>query len=172
MSHSVNKQLGMWVTTQRSQYRLLQEGKQSTMSEDREYLLESIVFLWELVSKDSWTQHFQNLKKYATKEGHCNVPRIYSENKQLGMWVSNQRSQYRRLQEGKQSTMTEDKKSLLEFIGFVWELRSKDTWMQRFKDIKKYATKERHCNVLRNYSENKQLRMWVNTQRSQYRFLQ
>ena len=112
------------------QNRLLQEGKQSRMTEDRTSLLESIGFVWELLSKDTWMKHFQELKKYAAKEGHCNVPYNYSENKQLGMWVNTQRSQKRLLREGKKSTMTEDRKSLLESIGFVWELRSKSTWTQ------------------------------------------
>ena len=88
--------------------KLLQEGKQSSMTEDRKYLLESIGFFWEL-NKDTWTQHFQNLKKYVAKEGHCNVQQYYSENKQLGIWVMNQKSQNRLLQEGKQSTMTKQK---------------------------------------------------------------
>ena len=69
----------MWVNTQRSQHRLLQEGKQSTMTEDRKSLLESIGFVREL-SKDTRTQHFQNLEKFATKEKHCNISWNYPEN--------------------------------------------------------------------------------------------
>ena len=96
-----NKQLGIWVSNQTSQNKLLQEGKQSSMTEDRKYLLESIGFVWEL-NKDTWTRHFQNHKKYVAKEGHCNVQQYYYKNKQLGIWVMNQRSQNRLLQERKQ----------------------------------------------------------------------
>jgi hypothetical protein len=135
------------------------------MTEDRKSLLESIGFVWELRNKDTWMKSYQELKKYAAKEGNCNVPRNYPENKQLGIWVMHQRTQNRLLQEGKQSTMTEDRKHLLECIGFVWKLRSKDKLTHHFQNLKKYAAKEGHCNVPHIYSENKQLGI-VHTQRS------
>ena len=52
----------------------------------------------------------------------------------LGMWVKNQISHNRLLQEGKQSQMTEDTKYLLESIGFVWE-RSKNKYLQESRLI-------------------------------------
>ena len=137
--------------------------KKSAMTEDRKSLLESIGFVWELRSKDTWRKQFKELKKYATKEGHCNETFNFSKNKQLGMLVKNRISHNRLLREGKKSTMTKDRKSLLESIGFVWDL-IKDTWRKQFKELKKYAAKEGHCNVTFNYSENKQLGMWVKNQ--------
>ena len=107
------------------------------------------------LTHNTWRECYQELKKHKVKEGHCNVPFNCPENKQLGIWVMNQRTQNRLLQEGNKSTMTGDRNSLLESIGFVWEIGNKETWMQHFRELKKYATKEGHCNVPYKYPENK-----------------
>ena len=166
--YSENKQLRVWVSIQRAQRRLFKEGKQSSMTEDRISALESIGFVWEVISKESWMQ-FQKLKQYKAKEGHSNVLRNYSENKQSAEPVDTNRATNRVFQEGKQSKMTEDKKSALVSIGLALEQRYNDNWMHCFQELKQYKAKEEHCNVPRKYSENKQLGTWVSTQRSQYR---
>ena len=63
--------LGNWVNTQRQKYKLLKEGKSSTMSDDRIHKLESIGFQWisEVAlpteeKNDLWHERFQELKKY------------------------------------------------------------------------------------------------------------
>ena len=88
------------------------------MTNDRISALESIGFIWKSVG---WMQRFEELKQYKGKEGHCNVPQRYSENKQLRVWVSIQRAQCRLFKEGKQSSMTNDRISALESIGFTWK---------------------------------------------------
>ena len=44
--YAANPTLGTWVSTQRRQYRLHQEGKPSPMTEERTRLLESVGFVW------------------------------------------------------------------------------------------------------------------------------
>ena len=90
------------------------------MTEDKKSALESIGYVWERYD-DNWMQRFQELQQYKAKEGHCIVPRTYSESKQLGIWVSTQRAQYRLFKEGKQSSMTDDRISALESFGFIWK---------------------------------------------------
>jgi len=46
--YSKNPALGRWVSTQREQYRLLQEGKPTKMVDEKIKLLESIGFIWRL----------------------------------------------------------------------------------------------------------------------------
>jgi len=87
------------------------------MTEDRRSALDAIGFVWEVTRNDNWMNFFKELKQYKAKEGHYNVPRNYSENKQLGTWVRNQRTQNRLFQEGKQSRMTEDRKKC---TGIYW----------------------------------------------------
>jgi len=116
-----NKQLGLWVYHQRRQYRLLQEGKQSAITDDRIACLESIGFEWSLYT--DWDLRFDELKQYKVEHRDCNVPRSWEENKRLGKWVDKQRSQYRLLEEGSSSSLTDERVTKLESIGFRWSLR-------------------------------------------------
>jgi len=62
----------------------------------------------------------KELCEYQQEHGNCHVPTKYRQNTALGRWVSTQRSDYKKFQEGKKSTMTEDKIARLESIGFAW----------------------------------------------------
>jgi len=64
---------------------------------------------------------FKELIEYKAKHGDCFVPDNYGPNKQLGTWVNTQRRQYRFLQQGKHSQMTEERINKLEEIGFKWD---------------------------------------------------
>lgn len=54
------------------------------------------------------------------------VPQRYQVNPQLGTWVHTQRRQYKLMQEGKKSSMTQDKIDALNAVGFVWVARSSE----------------------------------------------
>eukprot|EP00804_Cyclotella_cryptica_P027077 CCRYP_013615-RB/>CCRYP_013615-RB protein AED:0.42 eAED:0.62 QI:0/-1/0/1/-1/0/1/0/114 len=54
------------------------------------------------------------------------VPQRYQANPQLGTWVHTQRRQYKLMQEGKKSSMTQDKIDALNAVGFVWVARSSE----------------------------------------------
>ena len=48
------------------------------MTDDRNSALESIGFFGK---SECWMHRFEELKQYKGKEGHCNCPVNYSENK-------------------------------------------------------------------------------------------
>ena len=54
------------------------------------------------------------------------VPQRYQANPQLGTWVHTQRRQYKLLSDGKKSSMTQDKISALDALGFIWVARKND----------------------------------------------
>ena len=61
------------------------------------------------------------LKLYKAKFGNCHVPTKYKGNTALGRWVSTQRAEYKKYQEGVAKTsMNADKIRRLEEIGFAW----------------------------------------------------
>ena len=61
------------------------------------------------------------LLSYKARFGNCHVPTKYKENTALGRWVSTQRAEYKKYQEGQEKTsMNEDKIRRLEEIGFAW----------------------------------------------------
>ena len=112
--------LGNWVSRQRTNYRLLKEGKSSTMSDDRIRKLESIGFRWisegalsteEL--NDLWRERFQELKKYEKTRGNCNVPQKYGV---LGIWVCKQRTNYQLMKKGKSYPQTR-----IDWFSVDWE---------------------------------------------------
>jgi hypothetical protein len=119
--YSENPQLGKWVETQRSNYKLRREGKTSSMTALRIQELERLGFEWVYVSA-AWENRLSELAAYHKIHGHCNVPRKYSENSKLAHWVANQRTNYRLYQEGKSSRMTTYRIQELERLGFVWRV--------------------------------------------------
>jgi len=66
---------------------------------------------------------FDELRAFKAKYRHCNATRRAGK---LGGWVSTQRRRYRELQEGKQSSMTDERIQKLASIGFQWSSRQSE----------------------------------------------
>ena len=61
------------------------------------------------------------LLQYRERFGNSHVPTKYKDNTALGRWVSTQRAEYKKYQEGNAKTfMTDEKIRRLESIGFAW----------------------------------------------------
>ena len=173
-----NPQLGRWVNAQRRQY------KKNKLESDRSEALEKIGFEWTRLSwnrdDDKWWKHFAELNRFEEKHGDCNVPIHYQANPQLAKWVMNQRAYYHRFidENWKRSPgITKERIEALNKIGFEWRLRERPEWDERYDELVIY--KEEHGDTLvptdaRGDSGNKyrELAMWVNTQRREYRLLQ
>jgi hypothetical protein len=117
--------LAQWVKRQRYQYKLKQEGKRSTLSDERVEALENIGFVWDS-HRAVWDERFNELIDYKRVNGNCNVPSRYTDNRQLAVWVKRQRRQYKFYRTNKPSSMTEERITRLESIGFEWDLRTRD----------------------------------------------
>lgn len=103
--YAKNRRLGIWVSAQRQQYKILQAQTDSKprrsapLTADRIELLNKLGFTWTIRSRDSlgesWNQRLNELAKFRTMHGHCNVPSRYPLNPELGVWVGTQRTQKR-----------------------------------------------------------------------------
>ena len=83
--------------------------------------LERLGFEWECQGA-AWEDRLSELADYRKIHGHCNVPVRFSENIQLGTWVSHQRSNYKLHLEGRTSPMmTLSRIQKLESLGFEWK---------------------------------------------------
>merc|ERR1740139_1650157 len=102
---------------------------------------------------------FDELRKFNDREGHCNVPRHYSDNPELGRWVSTQRE--RRLK------ISKERVSKLDSIGFTWSIKLDARWEIMFEELRIFKESEGHCNVPYDYSYNPELGRWVSYQRWQ-----
>jgi hypothetical protein len=110
--YSENTKLGNWVKTQRQQYKI------SAMTLSRIQKLESMGFEWNCHCV-VWNDRFSELGDYRKIHGHCNVPYNYTENKRLGTWVDNQKTNCRLYQERKKSPMTPLRFQALKSLGLL-----------------------------------------------------
>jgi superfamily II DNA or RNA helicase len=114
--------LGRWVKIQRTRW------KEGRIRRDRQTRLESVPgWVWKASKRPAktdrgWAEHFRSLEQFVQREGHPRVPRGHVEDgKKLGLWVSNQRGDYRR----GASWMTADRVQRLEALpGWVWDARA------------------------------------------------
>ena len=113
-----NPVLGRWVGQQR------QKKKSGTLHPKREELLNSIDFDWGFTRdlggvslNNLWELRYAQLVEFKNQNGHCNVPYNYTEHRQLGTWVGNQRTNY------KAGKLSPERQRLLETLGFVWSAK-------------------------------------------------
>jgi hypothetical protein len=113
------------VKRQRYQYKLKRDGRHSTLIDDRELALERLGFAWDHRGA-AWMEHWNQLCEYQKRNGHSNVPSSNNgdpEYRQLAMWVSGQRRQYRLHKRGDSSFLTPERIRKMKSLGFVWNPR-------------------------------------------------
>lgn len=121
--------------------------------------------------EDQWSQRLSDLRDYHKRFGNCLVPHNYQENRQLARWVKRQRYQYKLMMKGRATTMTQERKLILEDLGFVWDSQC-ESWEERLSELKAFRKSYGHCNVPSGFKSNEQLARWVKCQRRQYKLFQ
>ena len=119
---------------------------------------------------DSWNDQLQDLLRFKAKHGHCSVPNYCSENYSLGHWVKRQRYQYNLMKAGKPSSMTAERVTILEGIGFVWNAHDA-LWEEKLNDLRIYREIHGHSKVPHTYPENPELAVWAKRQRREFKVL-
>jgi len=93
--------------------------KENTLSDERIAMLDSAGFVWTFGREGQrdmqWKSMFGKLEQYKREHNHCNVPR---SEKSLDGWVNSQRIAF------KKDTLSDERKEMLDSVGFVWTLRS------------------------------------------------
>jgi hypothetical protein len=152
--------LGTWVSKQRKLYH---DGR---LLEHREAKLASIGFIWRLVEygeRDTttwdkrWMKKYEALKEFQEEHGHANVPVMGGS---LGRWVRNQRTLFLNAE------LREDRKELLDEIGFEWEpgkVSCDELWQAKYTELQSYQMEFGHINV--SWTENLPLYDWIRRQR-------
>ena len=162
--------LGKWVKYQRQQFKRYKQGKKPYYNLDarRVAQLDRLDFE-EDANEAVWRNRYEELGDYSKFHGDCMVPRNYSENPELGIWVMLQRREYKRRKEGKRNRyFTEERIRLLEEIGFDWD-PLESAWMERYHELVEYAKCHGNSMVPLNYPENPELGIWVMLQRREYK---
>jgi len=110
----------------------------------------------------NWEALLQALVAFKEKQGHCGVPDKWSENPELGTWVSNQRQTFRK---GK---LSEERVARLEDLGVEWD-PAMAYWEAMFQALVAFKENQGHCGVPAKWSENPQLGTWVVNKRKAFR---
>ena len=99
--------LGLWVGYQRQ--------TRAELTEDRRSRLDALGFIWDPLT-EQWEEGLSYLEAFKAREGHCLVPALHKEGEfRLGRWISRQRQT--------RAELTEDRRSRLDALGFVWVAR-------------------------------------------------
>jgi len=178
LNYSHVPQLGAWVRTQRTEYRL------KKLSKLRIKMLNEIQFAWNYgkdAAEEQWQRRYQQLVEYKDQYGDCNVPQGFADNPQLAIWVVTQRMNYKQ-NKNKWTDCYPDRIEALERIGFQWQLQARTTtkrvsWEERYQQLQAYRDQFGDCNVPYNYHGNKDnaangLGVWVSVQRQHYKLCQ
>lgn len=110
----------------RKQYKLMKDGRQSSITPDRVEMLNQIDFAWN-AQEAAWEKHMKDLSAFRTIHGHCHCPLGDPDFPKLGLWVKEQRRHYTLMKQGKQSHMTEARCAELDAVGFCWDTHEA-TW--------------------------------------------
>jgi len=113
-------QLHTWVSLQRRQLKLRQEGKPTKLTDERVALLDQVGLECKIRNVATWMDRFMELKRYKDEHGDCNVPQKWKQNTSLGRWVDNQKTQHKKLYDGKPTHLTVERIQLLVSLGFNW----------------------------------------------------
>ncbi|KAG7342377.1 helicase domain protein [Nitzschia inconspicua] len=119
---------------------------------------------------EKWLGMLKQLVQYKKEHGSCLVPRGYAANPRLASWIAEQRKQYKLFQDGKSSSMTPERISLLDGLGFEW-MAQKAAWSRHMSDLKRFKAENGHCLVPLHCSKYPKLGLWVKEQRRHYNLL-
>jgi hypothetical protein len=163
----LNPRLASWVAEQRKQYKLLKDGKNSSITPKRIELLDDLEFAWN-AQEAAWERHINDLKKFRDDYGDCLVPLNHPKYPKLGLWVKEQRRHYTLMKQDKPSHMTDERARALDDVGFCWDTHEA-VWGERLRELCHYKATYGDCIVPTNYSANPKLGTWVHHQRRQYK---
>ncbi len=134
--------------------------KNNDFYKDRIEQLEKMGFIWDS-NVYNWSQHFEALKSFRSREGHITVPRAHRENDLLlGKWIQRQRSNY--------TNLTEDQQMRLVELGFL--LNPFDSsWNQALTCLDSYIEVHGNSDVPQRYVDGDfKLGVWCHNQRKQF----
>jgi hypothetical protein len=115
---------------------------------------------------DQWNERFQELVEYHRTYGHSHVPYHYKKSAPLAWWVKRQRHQYKMKQDGNHHTLTDERKTKLEALGFCWDSHTA-VWEERLNELIDHRREHGHITI--SQADNPKLLIWVKCQRRQFK---
>jgi hypothetical protein len=158
MAYPQDPTFSLWVRSQRQRINKLSQRQRAK--------LDALDFSWrhELFD-DQWNEMYTWLVRYAQEErnGDCNIP-TGTQNvttKRLEAWVTTQRS--------RKALLSIDQRTKLDQLGFLWTDSSQDKWNRHwnamYQRLIDYKRINGHCNIPKEWEEDRPLARWVGSQR-------
>jgi hypothetical protein len=124
----------------------------------------------KLFTVSKWWKLYQELIAFNSKFGHTLVPQQYKtkEGLNLGEWVHNQRTEWKRKQNSKKdSWLTDERERLLNDLSFAWSARD-EIWNNFFRALAEYNKEWGNARVPTAYKTEDGLNLgkWVDNQRT------
>mmetsp|Transcript_27505 Transcript_27505/g.38713 ORF Transcript_27505/g.38713 Transcript_27505/m.38713 type:complete len:212 (+) Transcript_27505:200-835(+) len=130
------------------------------MPERNRRKLDKLDFKWisfqEEQTMELWHANYERFKIYKEENNHCQVPRYYKEDLQLGLWVSKQRFN--------RNKISPERKRLLDQIDFIWVVTKRDSWDEMYECLVQYKERTGNCRVPQIYNPDQKLGKWVSAQ--------
>jgi superfamily II DNA or RNA helicase len=157
--------LGRWAASQR----VLRT--RCSLSKERISRLDQIGFVWDyqkLKGEETWRKWYQELEAYVREHGDANVPRRHSHTKLASwVWIQRQRRKGTYKVGGSVDLMSDEQVTLLENLGFSWDVRSaasEKRWKKTFEKLRAFRVTHGHCEVDETVDQG--LANWSMTQRA------
>ena len=151
--------LGKWIAVQKKLY---DEGK--TLTDEQRQLLEQLPLEQVNPKYKAWNLAYADAEEYYRQNNNLQVPSTYkgASGIILSDWIIRQRRAYRL------NELTEEQITLLDNIGFVWELES--TWDEGYRHAKEYFETFHNLSMQKSYkcSDGYALGIWVYNYRNAY----
>jgi hypothetical protein len=158
--NNVFPQLGIWVTRQRTLFRL------NKLSKDRVGELTELGFDWGR-QRETWDTRFEQLSGFYSKHGNFRIPNDEGT-RALIEWTRQQRHQYKLFKKGDKCFLNAHQVEALNSLDFfAAEIPKRLSWQERYNELKLYKEKHGDCMVPRPYDPT--LAQWVENQRKAYR---
>lgn len=143
--------------------------RKDRLNEHQLEALRHVAFCWN-AREMAWQSQYNRLQEFYDIYGHCRVPNNSKEFPGLGVWVRNQRREHRYWLEGtRRSTLTSERRLLLESIDFEWYRPHEIVWQERYERLCDFAKRHGHANIRQ---ADESLGQWVSNQRTAYRKFQ
>ena len=114
--------------------------------------------------EQEWDAIYERLVAYKKQNNSTCVPRLYKADRQLAIWVGNQRIYFNT----NKSYLTKERNDRLNAIAFVWDPRAA-RWKTMYERRVTYKKQNTSTCVPKSYKADPQLARWVTNQRLNHR---
>ena len=124
-----------------------------------------------------WKERYSECKEFRKNNNHCKIPTNFKENKSLGIWVQEQRRNFKKQMKGEKprKELTQEQIEMLDEIGFHWgftpdpnkSLEPDASWEKNFAKLQEYKKAHGDFDVPMDDAAYSKLGKWTRVQRSQ-----